>query len=816
MKKITLLSSIVLLSFSMMASTTWNLQGGTYSVDTLFHATVGPGTTQTSLVLDGGLDLRVFYTTTDLTNENVEVRVAKAGNRLQSVATVPNLAKANTKAGELYFAGVNGDFFNTSNGQPNGTNILNSEIYNIVETANWLEWSIDADKKQYLGKIHFTGSVKKADGNSLAITNINTSRGENHLTLYSERFGSSTSTNQYGTEILATPIESGSTIAIGKTIKMKIVGAPATAGNMTIPAGSYVLSGHGTARAFIESLTDGEEIEVSISTTNHEGEAYNPKWSIGGCPVILKGGVVQETENANIISHLPNKEPRTAIGYDSTGTKVIMLVVDGRSDVSDGCRTKMLADIMREVGCTEAMNFDGGGSSTLYAKNFGNNGVCNVPSQGALRAVTNGVFAVAVCPDDNEIAEIRFKEFRPKVLPKYGFFKPEGFYGYNKYGVLIDTDVQGVTLSCPAELGEIVNNGTELNACGSGSHALTATYKGATAKLAITVENTVPSLKVSSVTFDEVGEYTVEPISFVDEEAILLSNAAFTWSSSNEAVATVDAKGVVKVLKEGSAIIKGTVADKIVELTVNMEVPTTRHRAIDLDKETAWTFEGANIASSSIEATKENGIALKITPSATKQVNFTISNEVTSWSRPDSICIEVNPGATNPQFIYVLGVDQANPDVPVEYKLKILSQLTKETNNLIKIAMSDIVDTDYVGSFPFIVTGFRFSFLTITKETHSFNIPRIYWLYDAVPSGIESVNANDNESLVLCPNPVTAGTVVSLGVSETVEYTVNALNGAQVVAGNGTEISTDGLAASVYVVSAKVNGATKTAKLIVK
>ena len=800
----------------MMASTTWNLQGYTYDVDTLFHAKIGPGTTQTSLVLAGNLDLRVFYTTTDLNNEYVEVRVAKAGNRLQSVATVPNLAKSNTKAGELYFAGVNGDFFNTANGQPNGTNILNSEIYNIVEAANWLEWSIDANKKQYLGKIHFTGNVKKADGTSLAITNINTSRGENHLTLYSQRFGTSTFTNQYGTEILATPIESGATIALGKTIKMKIVGAPSSAGNMTIPAGSYVLSGHGTSRTFVEGLIDGEEIEVSISTTTHEGADYNPVWSIGGCPVILKGGVVQETENANIISHLPNKEPRTAIGYDATGTKVIMLVVDGRSDISDGCRTKVLADIMREVGCTEAMNFDGGGSSTLYAKEFGNDGVCNVPSQGALRAVTNGVFSVAVCPEDNEIAEIRFKEFGEKVISKFGYYKPEGFYGYNKYGVLVDTDLQGVVLSCSPELGKIVNDGTALIANGSGYHALTATYNGVTTTFPVKVEYTSPSLRVPSVTFDKPGEYTIEPISYIGEEMILLDNTAFTWTSEDTSIASVDELGVVKALKSGTTKIIGVVDSHKLELTINVEIPTERYRLVDAECKTPWTIEGDNLESAELETTVNGGIALKFTPSATKQVTVSAVNNISSWSRPDSICVEVNPGNTNPQFLYIQGVNQANPSEPVEYKLKIYSKLTKNANNKVMIAMSDILDTEYLGAFPFTLTGIKFSFLTVAKEAQTIELPKISWLYDVIPSSIESVSADSNNNLLLSPNPVTAGTIVSLNVAEAVNFTLNALNGAQVAAGNGTEIATDGLAAGIYLVTANVNGIFKTAKLVLK
>ena len=206
---------------------------------------------------------------------------------------------------------------------------------------------------------------------------------------------------------------------------------------------------------------------------------------------------------------------------------------------------------------------------------------------------------------------------------------------------------------------------------------------------------------------------------------------------------------------------------------------------------------------------------MKFTPTATKQVSIDILNELTSWSRPDSICVEVNPGNAKPRYMYILGIDQSNPTVPVEYKLNVNGKVLQNTNNKIAIAMSDIVNTNYVGSFPFTLTGIRFSFLSIDKVDQSFYIPKVYWLYDKVASGIESVNAGDN-TLTLCPNPVTAGTAVSLGVSEAVNYTVNALNGAQVAAGNDTEVATDGLAAGIYLVSAKVGNVTKTAKLIVK
>ena len=76
-----LISCVLALLYIMagFASGTWILHGKEYRVDTLYHAYIGPGTTQTSIKLAGPVNLRVFYTTTDLKNENVDVRAIKHG-----------------------------------------------------------------------------------------------------------------------------------------------------------------------------------------------------------------------------------------------------------------------------------------------------------------------------------------------------------------------------------------------------------------------------------------------------------------------------------------------------------------------------------------------------------------------------------------------------------------------------------------------------------------------------------------------------------------------------------------------------------------
>ncbi|PTX18855.1 uncharacterized protein DUF2233 [Pontibacter mucosus] len=70
-----------------------------------------------------------------------------------------------------------------------------------------------------------------------------------------------------------------------------------------------------------------------------------------------------------------NRHPRTAIGL-TADNRLIAVVVDGRFSEAHGMTTEELATVMHSLGCVEAMNLDGGGSSTAWLRN---RGVVNYP-----------------------------------------------------------------------------------------------------------------------------------------------------------------------------------------------------------------------------------------------------------------------------------------------------------------------------------------------------------------------------------------------------------------------------------------------------
>ncbi len=74
-----------------------------------------------------------------------------------------------------------------------------------------------------------------------------------------------------------------------------------------------------------------------------------------------------------------DRHPRTAFGIRSDGT-LVLFVVDGRAAESAGFSIEELQQVMRWLGCANAINLDGGGSTAMYIKGQPDNGVVSHPS----------------------------------------------------------------------------------------------------------------------------------------------------------------------------------------------------------------------------------------------------------------------------------------------------------------------------------------------------------------------------------------------------------------------------------------------------
>ncbi len=87
------------------------------------------------------------------------------------------------------------------------------------------------------------------------------------------------------------------------------------------------------------------------------------------------------------------RAPRSAVGISGEGRRMWLLTLDGRQSDSVGATLHELAKLLRELGVDEAVNIDGGGSSTLVLRDPGATAVTivNDPSGPSPRLVPNGI-----------------------------------------------------------------------------------------------------------------------------------------------------------------------------------------------------------------------------------------------------------------------------------------------------------------------------------------------------------------------------------------------------------------------------------------
>ena len=141
-----------------------------------------------------------------------------------------------------------------------------------------------------------------------------------------------------------------------------------------------VLIGVGRAAKMLKKLRHGKKITLAKRIEGGRASA-----AISGDRPVLVNGVRSVINNT--IAH-----PRTAVGIDADGRKLLILVVDGRSSVSRGYTMVELADTMAALGAENALNLDGGGSSAMYSRDAtGGWSVVNEPSDGGERRVANAL-----------------------------------------------------------------------------------------------------------------------------------------------------------------------------------------------------------------------------------------------------------------------------------------------------------------------------------------------------------------------------------------------------------------------------------------
>jgi hypothetical protein len=244
---------------------------------------------------------------------------------------------------------IDGKLLSESHNERAAILIKNYRRKTVVELTRLNIWMSLA---RQVGKRLF---VERLDG-------IDRERKSDEIVIYTPEFGKTTLTANGGIEIAV--------------VNRKVTAVYDNTGNNQIPNNGYIISaiGKNVDRLRSYNLADTvsyyfPQVCCGLSTSKWDSNDKTMFYEdiTNGVPQLIKNGKIDitwEQEKASK-SFVETRHPRTAVAKLKDG-KFLMVTVDGRSESSGGIGLYDLAALLLEFGATDAMNLDGGGSTTMF------------------------------------------------------------------------------------------------------------------------------------------------------------------------------------------------------------------------------------------------------------------------------------------------------------------------------------------------------------------------------------------------------------------------------------------------------------------
>jgi len=653
MKKL-LLTAFATVAIGTATAATADIQGTQFTVDTLSCFPVGPGVTHSHLVFSTPsvhFDAWVFDMNV-AEAKNMRIKVDVGCDSCNTAERITSIAERKTNDNTQYLCGINGDFFITSGfsaqhefgnailGYPNMSCITGGKIVapDIIDVTSRENAFIVGSDGMWIDATDLKYRVLDNTGSTIVdATAVNYPRRDNEMVVYNSYMGKYTKTSATGREIVLKLAE-GSKWAVNKSVKF-IVDGEWHAGQSLIPDDGIVIScGPDYHNEFIDGLKKGDTVKLKIVLSLPAFEKIKPDILevCGGDVRILKENVTT-TEAIRWINTPSSRYSRSLVGYSQDRSHVVLCAVD-LGNGSCGVSYYEAADLMRYLGCWDALDLDGGGSTTAWAQSHG---IFNHLRDGSERAVGNGIFFVLDAPKPTDIKTIRFADHVMR-LPRYGKYEPV-IYGYNEYGQLVDTDVKGFTLEAPAELGSVAEDGASLLASGSGSHVMKAHLGELTADIVVSIDNSVAATpRVDRYLLNTYRPFEIILEAPVGDKMMKVAAEAYTWTVADPSVAAVDSKGMLSGLKNGTTVVTGTLGDSKIELPVTVERPESNTiDVVDTWVPADWTFGLTGIKPATMTANEAGGATVDYKVTSTRGTSLTLKNQKTLYSLPDGFEVEL-------------------------------------------------------------------------------------------------------------------------------------------------------------------------------
>ena len=738
-----------------------------YSIDTLDSYQVGPGIiyTRFDITSNTGLLRHCYIYEVDLTNPYNTVEESHSTTMGNTERMVDAHARLDAP-GHRSIGSVNCNFWITGTqvsgyeygltGVPCTGQVRNGKIGTNITTWNIGQGDpdpvfdrtqdigylmIDDQKRAHIDQYSWDAKIKIGE-KTMTIREVNRNRKNPHLNeivMFNSDMGTKATLTK---DVMDTYLDTIIPI-IEVMVKLDqewVINQPMTGtivstnntGGTKIPEGHALFRGRGKGKTLLETANIGDKVEFTIGMyESYSNERPNiMQLSAGNCYVMREGKLT----NRNWNEDYNNKNyPRTGFGVSKDHKTLWMMVME-----KPGMYTHEMASILRHFGAWEAAGADGGGSAQF---NLGGQ-IINPTTEGVPRAVGNSIFLFSTAPDDNTVVEMRTTATFLR-LPKYAAIKPD-FLGYNQYGMLIDKQLQGVTLSCEPETGYITEDG-QFVCLGSG--ILTATFDKASLPIQIVlVEEGNPSLRLDTILISNKTKYPIEVNGTLDGKNFAILPSSVEWTIDDPTICTINSDGILTGLANGTTNVHGILGNTTMHLTVRVEIiEQTPLRWEDMIAiENRWTLKTTSSAWKT-SFNEVNGQAeLYLNYTTGRQPHITLEADTLLYSTPQALEMRLIPaGDLIEKITITLKANNENDSQQFNY-----TSIVPDKTNSIYINLDTLFNvSNDPAIYPVSLDFIKFTLnAKATKQEYRIPIEGIYLHY---------AGENTETNVTTTPNPPT-------------------------------------------------------------
>lgn len=357
------------------------------AADSTVIDTVAPGLVHAYYVRQQG-PWRLHVVIVDLQGERYVVRTARAFDSLRGREKTTAMAERSRLAGRDVLVALNADFFDLKSGETVNNQVSDGRIWKALSMSGTPGGAVRSARGQFgvnrggrpvIDRMVFTGIVS-AGRRFWALDGVNAipSNGQGLVLWLPEANGRARADSTRRGRELAVRVVGGSW---RDSLMLQVRGWVVAADSAPVASGQGVLVAYGATAARLDSLAAlSRPITARADWLPSAGPIDE---LVGGWPVILRDGVPSVEASATRELTLPGnanvRHPRSLVGFDADTSHLYLVAIDGRSSASVGMTLAEAADFLRSIGVVQALNLDGGGSTTLVIDGR----IVNVPSDPA-------------------------------------------------------------------------------------------------------------------------------------------------------------------------------------------------------------------------------------------------------------------------------------------------------------------------------------------------------------------------------------------------------------------------------------------------